>query len=245
MKQYFWNTALCTVLALAMSAMASASDRTDDDHPIDANVSKVFLEGTAFLQLHQGATPALVVHGNREDLQIHAAGDTLHIDGGGGVYRVDLTLPNLSQFTSSGIGNAQIDGFSGDNLLLNVTGTGSVSVNTHYRQVMIHSTGVGSVNVNDGECDRIEVNAPGAGHVTLAGQARELVGKINGVAGLDATELKADNVTAYLNGFGNIKVYARKVANMHLHGMGSVTVFGNPATRSAEVSGFGKINWEE
>ena len=63
--------------------------------------------------------------------------------------------------------------------------------------------------------------------------------------GLDARELKADSVTAYLNGVGSAKVYAKKSANMYLHGMGSITVYGNPATRNSEVSGFGKINWEQ
>jgi len=80
--------------------------------------------------------------------------------------------------------------------------------------------------------------------VVLVGQTREFTSRLDGVGGLDAKELKADTVTTYLNGVGSVKVYARKAANMYLHGVGSVTVYGNPAMRNANVSGFGKINWE-
>ena len=193
MKQHFWKTTLCAAFGLAVSCSALA-DNGSETRTIDARISKVYLEGTASLELRQGATASLVV--------------------------------------------------SGDSLQINVTGTGSVNVTSHYKQVVIHSTGIGSTNVDDGDSDKIEVHAPGAGHVTLVGQTRELVSKLDGVGGLDARDLKADNVTTTLNGVGNVKVYAKKSANMYLHGVGSVTVYGNPAIRNAEVSGFGKINWE-
>ncbi len=252
MKQYFYKTAVCAALGLAVSCAALA-DPGSETRPIDAKVMKVNLEGTASLQLHQGATPSLVVYGDKDELKTITtgqSGDTLRIDNESGVrmhmprVRIELTLPNLNQFTSSGVGTAEVSGFTGDNLQLNVTGTGSVSVNSHYKQVMIRATGIGSTSVDAGDSDKIEVHSPGAGHVILTGQTKELISKLDGVGGLDAKDLKADSVTTYLNGVGNVKVYARKSANMYLHGVGSVTVYGNPATRNSEVSGFGKINWE-
>ncbi|HEX7641096.1 MAG TPA: DUF2807 domain-containing protein [Burkholderiaceae bacterium] len=258
MKQYFRKPllfpTLIAVIGMAVSSAALADDAASESRTIDPGVSRVILDGTASLQLRQGATPALTVYGDKDELKsitTGLSGDTLRIDNEGVYFmhvpklRVELTLPNLSQITSSGIGSAQVTGFSGDNLQINITGTGSVSVNAHYRQVTVRSTGIGSANINDGDSDRIEVHAPGAGHVILVGQTKELISKLDGVGGLDARELKADNVTAYLNGVGSAKVYAKKSANMYLHGMGSITVYGNPATRNSEVSGFGKINWEQ
>ena len=253
MKQYFWKIALSAALVLAMSGSAMAADGPGETRTVDAKVTRVYLEGTSSLLLRQGPTATLIVHGDKDDvstLTINQSGDSIHIENGDGVFlhaphvHVELTLPNLSQFTSSGIGSAQVSGFSGDNLQINVTGTGSVNVNAHYRQVMIRSTGIGSTRVDDGESDKIEVHSPGAGHVILIGQTKELFSKLDGVGGLDARELKADSVTTYLNGVGNVKVYAKKSANMHLHGVGSVTVYGNPTERSSEINGFGNINWE-
>ena len=254
MKQYFWRTAFSVALGLAASDAALAEDGGSETRPVDGKVSKVVLEGTASLQLRQGVTPSLIVYGDKDDIKgltLGQSGDTLRIENESGVYlhtprvRVELTLPNLSQFTSSGIGSAQLSGFSGDALQLNVTGTGSVNVNSHYKQVTIRSTGIGSTHVDDGESDKIEVHSPGAGHVILVGQTKELVSRLDGVGGLDAKELKADSVTTYLNGVGSVKVFAKKSADMYLHGVGSITVYGNPASRNSEVNGFGKINWEQ
>jgi hypothetical protein len=253
MNQYVWKTAVCAALGLAISGSALAENGSET-RPINAKISKVYLEGTASLEWRQGATPTLVITGDKDQLKTittDQSGEALHIDNDSGIYmhmprlHIELTLPNLSQITSSGVGSAQISGFSGDSLQINVTGTGSVNVTSHYKQVTIHSTGIGSTNVDDGDSDKIEVHAPGAGHVILVGQTKELVSKLDGVGGLDAKDLKADNVTTTLNGVGNVKVYAKKSANMYIHGVGSVTVYGNPAMRNSEVSGFGKINWEQ
>jgi len=254
MNQYFWKPAMCLAIGMAVSGAAMADDTVSETRPVNPGISRVILDGTTSLQLRQGATPTLVIYGDKDEIKsvtTGMSGDTLRIENEGTYimhvpkFRVELTLPNLDRFTSSGIGSAQVVGFSGDSLQINITGTGSVNVNAHYKQVTIRSAGIGSANVNDGDSDKIEVNAPGAGHVVLVGQTRELISKLDGVGGLDARELKADNVTAYLNGVGSAKVYAKKSANMYLHGMGSITVYGNPATRNSEVSGFGKINWEE
>ena len=254
MKQYSWKPVLFAVIGLAVSGAALADDAGSESRTVNPGISRVILDGTASLELRQGATPTLVVYGDKNELKsitTGLSGDTLRIDNESGFamhvpkLRVELTLPNLSQFTSSGIGTTQVTGFSGDNLQISITGTGSVSVNAHYKQVTIRSTGIGSANINDGDSDKIEVHAPGAGHVVLVGQTKELISKLDGVGGLDARELKADSVTAYLNGVGSAKVYAKKSANMYLHGMGSITVYGNPTNRNSEVSGFGKINWEQ
>lgn len=249
MKQLDWKPALGALLGLCISATALADDSTSETHNIDVDVSKVYLEGAASLQLRQGPTATLTVYGSKNQLKA-LSGSGIYEVGSNGVFirgphlRVEMTLPNLTQFTSSGVGPATLTGFSGDSLQVNVTGAGNVSINTHYKQVIIRSTGIGSTNLDDGDCEKIELHAPGAGHVVLVGQTKEFISRLDGVGGVDARDLKADNVTTYLNGVGNVKVFATKSANMYLHGVGSVTVYGNPATRNSEVSGFGKINWE-
>jgi hypothetical protein len=101
------------------------------------------------------------------------------------------------------------------------------------------------LTLNDLDSDSIDVSLPGAGHVTLIGQTKTLMSHINGVGSLDAKDLKADAVTTYLNGVGSAKVFAKESANMYLHGVGSAMVYGNPTVRKAEVSGFGKVTWEQ
>jgi hypothetical protein len=253
MKQHFWKVALSLAIGLSVAGTATAEDTIKESRSVDANVSKVYLDGVVSLELHQGPNPSVVVYGSKDDLKALSAvqsGDTFRIDTEEGFFirtprlHIEMTLPNLSHFTSSGIGPAHLSGFSGDNLQLNATGAGAVNIRSNYKHVVIRSTGVATMNVDDGDSDKIELIAPGAGHIVLIGQTKEFISRLDGVGGVDAKDLKADNVTTYLNGVGSVKVYAKKSANMYLHGVGSVTVYGNPATRNSEVSGFGKINWE-
>ncbi len=261
MKQLFLKGIQSLSLSLIMAGLLSgliapgvamADDAVSETRSIDANVSKVHLDGAASLQLRQGPTASIVVFGSKEDMKsltTNQSGDTLRIDTDGFFIRtprlrIEMTLPNLSVFTSSGVGPVHLNGFAGDNLQLSATGAGNINVNVHYKHVVIRSTGVASMTIDDGDSDSIELNSPGAGHVVLIGQTKEFTSRLDGVGGVDAKDLKADTVTTYLNGVGSVKVYARKAANMYLHGVGSVTVYGNPAMRNANVSGFGKINWE-
>jgi len=239
-----------------LSAVAFADDTTTETRPIDANITKVSLNGMATLQLRQGPVASLVIHGDSEyikQLTTVQNGDVLKIDSGHGFHvfflhspsiRVEMTLPKLTDFTSNGVGTAQVNGFSGDDLQLNVKGAGDVTIAAHYKHLTAHSSGVASINVNDGDSESIDVSLPGAGHMVLIGHTKSLTSRLNGVGSLDAKDLKADTVTSYLNGVGSVSVFAKDSANMYLSGVGSAVVYGNPTVRNAVVSGFGKVTWE-
>jgi hypothetical protein len=240
-------------LTFAATASAATADDNTESRPIDAGVTRVALNGIASLELRWGQTPALTVYAKPEDLKklvTSRHGDTLAIDSASGFsmrtshIRVEVTLPALKEFNSSGIGSAQLSGFGGDDFLLNSSGTGKIEANLHYRRLVAHSSGVAGMILDDGDSDSVELSLPGAGHVTLLGQTKNFTGKLDGVGSVDASGLKADTVNAYLNGVGSVKAYARQTANIHLSGVGSATIYGNPGNRNAEVSGFGKINWE-
>jgi hypothetical protein len=251
MKQNLLTGLLASTLGL-MSVAAAAQQAGSETRVIDANVSKVVLSGVASLQLQRGATPALVVYatpGELKQLTTVQHGNVLEIDTEGSYLhsphiRVELTLPSLSEFSSTGTGSASLTGFSGEALELDSSGTGHIVATLHYKHFIARSSGVASMTLDDGDSDSVDLSLPGAGHVTLVGQTKTFTSRLDGVGSVDASELKADTVNTYLNGVGSVKVYAKQAANVHLSGVGSATVYGKPANRNAEVSGFGKINWE-
>ena len=244
------------LIALAIGIFASGSVFADgpdsETRAIDAGVSKVYLSGVATLQLHQGTTPSLVIYGDADSLKkltTVQSGDALRIDTRGYFLhtpsiRIEMTLPKLTDFTSNGVGTAQVSGFNGGDLQVSVAGTGDVNLAVHYKHITARSSGVASMTLNAGDAENIDISLPGAGHMLLQGQTKNLAIRLNGVGSLDAKDLKADTVTSYLNGVGSIKVYAKDSANMYLRGVGSATVYGNPTVRNAVVSGFGKVTWE-
>lgn len=243
---------LATTLSLA--ANAHADDSVRENRTVDANASKIHLGGVIRLSLHQGATPSLVVSGDRRyvaKVTTVQRGDTLTIDmenntrmEGKSNLRADLTVPNLQEFVSDGVGASEVTGFRGDKLLLSLDGAGSVRFDGQYRDVDARLGGVGGLTLNPGQAERIEVHLGGTGHITVSGQTKILRAHLGGVGGLDAQQLHADTVDLDMSGLGSANVYAKNAASVNLSGMGSATVWGKPATRNATTSGFGKVSWQ-
>ncbi len=78
------------VIAVSLSATAAgavAQERVSQQRVIDARVAKVNLGGVINLHIKQGATPSLVLIGDRENVtkvKVTQSGETLNIDTDGG-----------------------------------------------------------------------------------------------------------------------------------------------------------------
>jgi hypothetical protein len=245
---------LAASLATAFHS-ASAADMAKEARNVDANVSRVRVSGVVDLRVKQGATPSLVVWGDNgylADVKTSQNGDTLQIDTKRDFsmkweshrLRVDLTVPNLSEVVSQGVGSTDISGFAGDSIRLALDGAGPVALNAGYRNIDARLGGAGSLTINGANADRVELKLGGAGHMQVRGQAKTLRAHLSGVGSLDAQELRAENVDVDLSGLGSANVFAKSSANVSLSGLGSANVYGNPATRNASASGLGKVHWQ-
>lgn len=245
---------LAALLVLLCCADAGAADLSEA-RPVDGHTMKVVLDGVIDLKLKQGASASLVLYGEPElmsRVEITQSGETLRIDSKmhNHVYhdrphlRAELTLPALRELVSAGIGSADMRGFSGADLKLGLEGAGSVTVNGNYRKLAVHLGGVGGMTVYNGDSDSVDLDLRGAGQIVIKGQSRLLHAHLGGIGNLDAQGLRADKVDIEMTGLGSADVYAKTAANLHLSGMGSATVHGNPAQRNASKSGMGSISWE-
>lgn len=242
-------------LTLAASPV-HADEAVRETRAVDAKVNKVKLGGVVDLVLTQGPTPSLVISGDRRYIQrITTAqrGDTLEIGTESFTtrnermehkLRAELTVPNLAEFTSNGVGSSTVSGFNGEALKLALDGAGAVAVNGSFRQIDARLGGVGAMSFKGVRADRIDLNLRGAGRMTVQGQARLLQAKLSGVGSLDAQGLQADSVDLALSGLGGASVYAKQAADVNLSGLGSATVYGNPAKRNGTDNGMGSISWK-
>lgn len=254
------NKILGTVMmaaALAVTAgPALADEQLSQQRGIDARVLKVKLGGVINLRIKQGATPSLVLIGDKRDVarvSVVQSGETLTIDtdnrgwhfGGDDRrdVRAELTLPNLSELQSHGVGATDVQGFSGDEVRLTLDGAGSVSITSHYRSVIARLGGVGSMTLNAGDTDQVDLKLRGAGHIAVNGHSKVLRATLGGIGSLDARQLEADAVDLDMSGLGGATVYAKTSANLKLSGLGSATVYGKPGNRSAEARGLGSVSW--
>ncbi|MYN10313.1 GIN domain-containing protein [Pseudoduganella aquatica] len=252
MNNFISATMMAATLYAAHGATI-AQEMASESRRIDARAVKVVLDGVISLNVKQGATASLVVSGDKRYLTkvtVVQNGDTLRIGTElNGVQlhnhqlRAELTLPNLRELVSAGVGSADVSGFTGDEMRLALEGAGAVNVTSRYRNVNARLTGVGSMHLNAGEAETVGLDLRGAGQIVVSGQSKSLNAKLGGIGSLDAQQLRADSVDVDLSGLGGATVYAKTSANLRLTGLGSATVYGKPANRSASARGLGSVAW--
>ena len=252
----FFGKALVAVALVVPAGGALAAEQASERRAIDARVVKIQLDGIINLRVKQGATPSLVLHGERDQLakvSVTQQGDTLRIDTEKQRFhfgrdnkemRAELTLPNLNEFTSRGVGSSELHGFSGNDIKLTLDGAGSLTVNSTYKAVVARLGDVGSMTLHSGESDKIDLTMRGAGHIAVNGHSRLLRADMGGVGGLDAKKLRADSVELTMSGLGGASVFASNSASLNLNGLGSATVYGKPPRRHASARGLGSVAWD-
>lgn len=253
MNNFVNATMMAVALYAGAAGTAHAADVISESRAVDARIVKVVLDGVIDLQLKQGPQPALVISGDRRYLPkvvVTQRGDTLRIGTdlrgihiGRPALRAELTLPNLSELVSAGVGSAEVNGFSGERLRVALDGAGTVHMQGQYRNLDANLNGAGSMTVNTGLAESVALNLRGAGQMVVSGESRNLRARLGGVGSLDAQGLKSDSVDVDMTGLGGATVFAKTSANLRLTGLGSATVYGSPASRSASARGLGHVNW--
>jgi len=253
MNSFLGTTLMAT--ALVLGSGSALADEIREARAVDARVSRVKLDGVVDLVVRQGANPSLVISGERADVArvtTRQHGETLEIDterrngyssGRRAKLRAELTVPNLAELSSEGVGASTVSGFGGDSIVLTLDGAGAMTMQGNYRKVDARLGGVGSMSIDAGKAERMDLALGGAGQLAVSGQTRTLRATLAGVGNLDAEKLRAESVDLDLSGLGGATVYASTAANLNLSGMGSATVYGKPAQRRASTEGMGKVSW--
>jgi hypothetical protein len=250
--------AALVAVTLSATTGAATAQQTSETRAVDGRVLKVKLGGVIDLHVKQGATASLVIAGDQKYVSkvvTTQQGDTLHIDiernrhihfgkDNKEQLRAELTLPNLNELMSQGVGSTDIKGFAGEQIRLSLDGAGAVTLTSGYRNIDARLGGVGSMTLNAADSERVELNLRGAGQIEVTGNSKLLRARLGGVGNLEARELRADAVDLSMTGLGSASVYAKSSATLSLNGMGSATVYGKPASRKATSTGLGSVSWQ-
>jgi hypothetical protein len=257
MRTSYKATLMASVLFLSASAVALADEVVSESRPVDARVVKVQLDGVVSLKIKQGTTPSLVVYADKDTLQKITTvqnGEVLRINGevrgfhfGNNHHemRAELTLPNLTEVTSSGFGSSDVSGFWGDSVKVMLEGAGQVQFAGNYKKVNASLSGLGNLSIDSPACDSMTLSLPGAGRVSATGKSKSLKADLSGLGSLNAKDLKVASADVNLSGLGNATVTASDEARVNLSGLGSATVYGQPVQRSSNNSGMGQVTWKK
>ncbi|MGZ8290796.1 MAG: GIN domain-containing protein [Telluria sp.] len=219
---------------------------------VDARIVNVDLSGPINLTLRQGAVPSLMVRGEKRllgNVETVQDGDSLEIATKGMLLhhrqplQVVLVLPSLENVTINGRGESTVNGFSGDQVEVQLHGSGNVKFNGRFREVLAGVHGSGELEMNGGTSEKVHVELVGSGRMTVVGACDEFKAEQTGSGDLNARHLAAKEAKLVMLGSGSSIVQALETAAVDLRGSGRVTIYGDPNQRSISKSGSGSVSF--
>ncbi len=225
-----------------------------DTRSVGKNVSAVEVNGPIDLTVRYGPVPSLQVRGEQRllsNIDTTVEGDKLRITLRGLLLshrrplQAVVVLPALSNLTVTGSGASKVDGFSGEQVELLMSGPGSIKFNARYRQVTARLHGNGNLDLDVGNSDRVNTQVLGSGTITVAGSCTELAADITGSGEINARHLRAEKVSLHKSGSGDSSINARTSVTVSINGSGDVEVYGNPPQRSVSRTGSGDVTFND
>lgn len=135
--------------------------------------------------------------------------------------RLALTVKQLAGLTLAGAGSGVVQDLQTEELQATVSGTGSLSFL--------------GLSANKFSC-----RLSGAGSLQAVGQATEVDVRVSGVGSYTGGDLQAETVNVNISSTGSAVVWATKLLDARISGLGSVDYYGQPEV-TEQISGLGDI----
>jgi len=191
--------------------------------------SRIEVEGAANIILRQGTNQTLQVEADDNIVPVittRVRGDELEISNSRN-YRsnnpvnVYITVPVVSAISIDGSGDVfGQTALEGDQLELDIDGSGDMDLEIFYTQLFVESNG--------------------SGDFQLFGEVVEQVVRISGSGNYDAWEMTSENCDVRISGSGDASVFASEFLKAEIRGSGNIKYYGNPRVESS-VTGSGNI----
>lgn len=123
-----------------------------------------------------------------------------------------------------------------------ITGSGDIkgeSLFSSGEEVKVQVTGSGDIEL-ELDAPAVKAGVTGSGDIKLSGHTRDIDCSTTGSGTIKATDLKAENAKARTSGSGNISVYASQKVDAGVTGSGDIRYKGG-ATASSKITGSGSV----
>lgn len=239
------------IKAEAVNTVKVERQLANQNRTITTQVNKVIIDGSMEVTLQQNAVPGLQIAAEQhviEKINTLVDGDTLRISIKNSTdsrkpIRIALNLASLQALSLRGSGEAWASGFNGEQVSLELNGSGDVKFDGQYKNVSAIVRGSGDMTVNAGDSDKVTLELIGSGDLLATGKSKTIVTKLKGSGDLNARDLTTPNAEVELLGSGDMDVFATAVVKVNLRGSGDVTVLGNPSQREVTKHGSGEVHF--
>jgi hypothetical protein len=136
--------------------------------------------------------------------------------------KVFITTPKLEQVELSGSGNivGKNKFTGGDKLVLRISGSGDMTLETN--------------------TPKVDAEISGSGSMTLSGETQDQKVRISGIGDYKAEGLKSERTVVRIAGSGDVRVFADADLDINIAGSGSIYYKGN-ATIKQHIAGSGEV----
>ncbi|MBK9639311.1 MAG: DUF2807 domain-containing protein [Bacteroidetes bacterium] len=135
--------------------------------------------------------------------------------------KVYITLEKLEGIKISGIGKVFADSvINGKNLVLSISGSGTLKMPI--------------------DVDYLEINVSGLGKVQLEGNANHVESSVSGSAKVDAIDLKVKDAETKISGVGKFMMDVTESLELNISGSGTFYYKTKPTSLNTNISGIGK-----
>lgn len=135
------------------------------------------------------------------------------------VYR--LTVKDLSQIESSGLGKVESKKLETDNLIIQISGAGRVSIDNL-------------------KANTLNLEISGLGDISANGSVKEQRVEISGAGNYNAPNLASETARVEISGTGNAILWVTDRLDLELSGAGKVHYYGSPVLNT-DISGVGVV----
>lgn len=151
----------------------------------------------------------------------------------------EVSLPELAGLKVSGSGRAIADPFSGKDLRLGVSGSGSIEAEPDYANGELSLSGSGRIKLK-ARFSALTAKLSGSGDIGLQGSSDSLDLSISGSGRFDGKDFSVDKALAKLSGSGKGEVRVASSLGARLSGSGRLAYWGNPRI-DASANGSGGL----
>ncbi|MEM9675157.1 MAG: head GIN domain-containing protein [Cyclobacteriaceae bacterium] len=207
----------------------SGSGNVITEGRIVSSFSRIEVEGSANIILNQGTNQTVQVEADDNIVPIittRVRGDELEISNSRN-YRsnnpvnVYITVPVISAISIDGSGDVFGEStIEGDQLELDIDGSGNMDLEIFYTQLFVESNG--------------------SGDFQLIGEVVDQNVRMSGSGNYDAWEMTSENCDIRISGSGDASVFASEFLKAEIRGSGNIRYYGDPRIESS-VTGSGDI----
>ena len=249
------------VLAASFSTPLLAQETGSEARALRADITTVRLDGAIELKIKQGNTPEIVLRGDKERFPRVLTlqdGNTLVIKRKGnwlinwirswtyadGPLTVEVTMSALQKIAVQGGAGIGIAGFSGEQMKLDINGSGDVDFTGQYKKINAAIQGSGRIRFAGCTSDEMTLNINGSGVIEAIGQTRALTIVVTGSGTIEAKQLIADTAAISITGSGKADIFSRQTIDVSLTGSSNVHVFGKPVHHQVASIGANNVRFD-